>query len=156
MDSKDNGYACEDDYVEFKGEDSYFAGHIVVIFRKRLSDGRRLGPARCVVQNSEGLLLIKDLAKAVLMPEPSPYAEQFIDTVGDLRESALRLMGADPDDAGDIVCRLKNGTSIEEAAVCRRSFYMLLGEFAASMLNTTAVREVLKGLRENRNANKTY
>lgn len=54
------------DLVEFAGEDSYFKGRIVSLFRKLPKDFNvehafiDNGPLRCVVQDDRGLLLIKD------------------------------------------------------------------------------------------------
>ena len=54
----------EGDKVEFKGADSYYRGHVVAIFKKRGTD-----QVRCVVQNSDGLLLIKNPKHATIIRE---------------------------------------------------------------------------------------
>jgi hypothetical protein len=46
------------DTVEFKGQDSYYKGVVVCIFKKLN------GAVRCVVEDDRGLLLIKDPSKA--------------------------------------------------------------------------------------------
>lgn len=50
----------EGDMVEFKGADSYFSGRVVSLFTKlnKLSE-------RCVVEDSRGLLLIKNPKNAI-------------------------------------------------------------------------------------------
>lgn len=53
---------AEGDEVEFKGEDSYYRGHVVAIFKKRGTE-----QVRCVVQNSDGLLLIKNPKHAAII-----------------------------------------------------------------------------------------
>jgi hypothetical protein len=50
------------DLVEFKGQDSYFKGTIVCIFTKLNNTS-----VRCCVENSDGLLLIKNPRDAILV-----------------------------------------------------------------------------------------
>jgi len=53
------------DEVEFSGKDSYFRGTVVSIFTKLNGVD-----VRCVVQDSRGLLLIKNPSSAKLLPIP--------------------------------------------------------------------------------------
>jgi len=55
--------------VKFEGQDSYYKGTVVAMFRKLDKEGKQLGPWRCVVQDDRGLLLIKDPFKATLLIE---------------------------------------------------------------------------------------
>jgi len=45
----------EGDYVEFRGDDSHYGGQVVCVFTKK--DGES---TRCIVEDSRGLLLIKN------------------------------------------------------------------------------------------------
>lgn len=48
--------------VEYRGQDSYYKGRIVSVFSKL--NGTSI---RCVVENDDGLLLIKSLSNAVML-----------------------------------------------------------------------------------------
>jgi hypothetical protein len=50
------------DLVEFKGKDSYFCGTVVSIFTKLNGQTQRI-----VVEDSRGLLLIKNIEQAVII-----------------------------------------------------------------------------------------
>lgn len=50
------------DVVEYNGQDSYYKGTIVCIFTKLNGSSQR-----CVVENTDGLLLIKSLGNAKLV-----------------------------------------------------------------------------------------
>lgn len=61
--SKDKKMVDVGNTVEFKGQDSYYKGVVVALFKKLN------GAVRCIVEDDRGLLLIKDPSKAKVLKE---------------------------------------------------------------------------------------